>query len=144
MSEPESHRGPDRNNLAAIAGLEPIVRDPAADFGHWEQPPPEPDGRLHMPYYVFGPAGRAFLGAVTESGAVLAGFDWPSWMATDEAIALQSRPEVLAAATPEQLARLLTAIVRSERFTEGSIAGAWESGLLGRVVARAASLTAAP
>ena len=35
---------------------------------------------------------------------------------------------------------LLTAIIRSDRFTEGSIAGAFESGLLARIARRAASL----
>jgi len=46
----------------------------------------------------------------------------------------------VAAATPEQLAMLLTAIVRSDRFVEGSIAGAFESGLLVAICRRAATL----
>ena len=46
-------------------------------------------------------------------------------------------------ATADDLARLLTAIVRSDRFSEGSINGAFESGLLARIARRAATLLAA-
>ena len=53
---------------------------------------------------------------------------------------MRSDPEAVAAATPEQLAWLLTAIVRSDRFVEGSIEGAFESGLLARIARRAAAL----
>jgi uncharacterized protein DUF6508 len=42
----------------------------------------------------------------------------------------------------DQLAWLLTAIIRSDRFVEGSIAGAFESGLLARIARRAAVLLA--
>jgi hypothetical protein len=45
-----------------------------------------------------------------------------------------------AIATPDQLTELLTAIIRSDRFVEGSIAGAFDSGLLGRIACRAAVL----
>ena len=47
---------------------------------------------------------------------------------------------------PEQLGWLLTAIVRSDRFVEGSIEGAFASGLLARIARRAAALlgTAGP
>jgi hypothetical protein len=55
---------------------------------------------------------------------------------------LKDDPEATAAATPDQLARLLTAIVRSDRFVEGSIAGAFDSGLLARIARRAAALLA--
>jgi hypothetical protein len=45
-------------------------------------------------------------------------------------------------ASPDDLARLLTAIVRSDRFVEGSLVGAFESGLLTRIAQRAAALLA--
>ena len=46
-------------------------------------------------------------------------------------------------ATPEQLARVLTVVVRAERFNEGAMAGAVQSGLLPRLLRRAAALASA-
>jgi hypothetical protein len=46
----------------------------------------------------------------------------------------------VAGATQEELAKLLTAIIRSDRFVEGSLEGAFESGLLAAICRRAAVL----
>lgn len=129
------------DRLRALADLVPILEAPDADFGHWEAPPPV-DGVHHMPYYDFGPAAEAWRGAVGRGGWVITGFDWRSWLETDEGRGLRDRPEALAGASPNELARLLTAIVRSDRFVEGSIEGAFESGLLARIARRAAALLA--
>lgn len=93
-----------------------------------------------MPYFTFGPTAEAFTAAVGRGGWIVMGFDWGAWLQTDEGQALRDRPEALAAATPDQLVQLITAIVRSDRFVEGSIAGAYESGLLIRIAQRAAAL----
>ena len=98
------------------------------------------DGVLSMPYYIFGPTAEAWRAAVGAGGWVIVGFDWGTWLQTDEGRALRDRPEALASAGPEQLGKLLTAIIRSDRFVEGSIAGAFESGLLARIARRAAVL----
>ncbi len=128
--------GGDRDRLRLLADVVPILESPSADFGHWETPP----GTLG--YYVFGPAGEAFLDAVGRGGWVVAGFDWRTWLTTPEGEALRDRPDAVAGASIDQLAWLLTAIVRSDRFVEGSIDGAFESGLIGRIARRAAALLA--
>jgi hypothetical protein len=127
------------DRLRPLAELVPLLESPTADFGHWEVPP-ERDGVMSLGYYVFGPAGDAFRSAVGRGGWVVAGFDWRTWLGTPEGEAMRSDPGAVAAATPEQLAWLLTAIVRSDRFVEGSIEGAYESGLLARIARRAAAL----
>jgi hypothetical protein len=119
----------------------PSLEAPDADFGHWEAPPPV-DGVHSFGYFEFGPTAEAWRAAVGRGGWVIVGFDWRSWLQTDEGRALRDRPEALASATPEQLGKLLTAIVRSDRFVEGSIAGAFESGLLARIARRATALLA--
>jgi hypothetical protein len=65
---------------------------------------------------------------------------WPTWMATSEAKALLEDPTAMRDATPEQLARVLTVIVRLERFSDGAMAGAVQSGLVPRLLRRAAVL----
>jgi hypothetical protein len=134
---PGGARSGDRDRLRLLADLVPILESPSADFGHWETPP----GTLG--YYVFGPAGEAFLDAVGRGGWVVAGFDSRTWLTTPEGESLRDRPDAVADASIDQLAWLLTAIVRSDRFVEGSIEGAFESGLLGWVAQRAAALLAA-
>ncbi len=126
--------------LRPLAALAPILESPDADFGRWEVPPPV--GGVHsLGYYVFGPTAAVFRAAVAQGDWIIVGFDWMSWMQT-EGRTLRDDPGTLAVATPEQLARLLTAIVRSDRFVEGSIEGAFESGLLARIARRAAALLA--
>jgi hypothetical protein len=95
-----------------------------------------------MPYFVFGPTAEAFQAAVGRGGWVTMGFDWGTWLKTEDGQALRDRPEALSAASADDLAKLLTAIVRSDRFVEGSIAGAFESGLLARIARRASALLA--
>jgi hypothetical protein len=124
-----------RARLRALAALVPTLEAPDADFGHWVQPPAR-DGVLTMGWYEFGPAGEAFRAAA--AGWIVV-FDWGTWLQTPEGAALRE-PEAVASATPDQLSKLLTAIVRSERFTDGSIAGAFESGLLLAICRRAAVL----
>jgi hypothetical protein len=65
-----------------------------------------------------------------------------TWLRTGEGRALRDRPEALDTASPDDLARLLTAIVRSDRFVEGSMVGAFESGLLASIARRAVVLLA--
>ena len=96
-----------------------------------------------MPYFTFGPTADAFRSAIGRGGWIVTGFDWMTWLQTDDGASFRDRPEALAAASTDDLAKLLTAIVRSDRFVEGSLAGAFESGLLARIAQRAAALLVA-
>ena len=125
--------------LRALADLIPVLEAPDADFGHWDAPAPV-DGVHRMPYFVFGPTAEAFRSAVARGGWIIMGFDWMTWLRTEDGEALRDRPDALAGASADDLAKLLTAIVRSDRFVEGSLAGAFESGLLARIARRAAAL----
>ena len=67
-------------------------------------------------------------------------FDWASWMGTKEITVLRDNPEVMNRATAEDLSRLLTVVIRQDRFCEGSLADAFESGLLTAICRRAAQI----
>ena len=129
----------DDERLRHLADLVPVLAAPDADFGHWAVPP-ERDGVRSLGWYAFGPAAEAWRAAVAAGSWVLVGFDWRAWLAGAEARGLRDDPAALAAASSDQLARLLTAIVRSDRFSEGSIEGAFRSGLLLAIARRAAAL----
>lgn len=130
----------ERARLEALAAFLPLFDSADFVFGHWEHPPPEPDGTLRFPYFVLSPAAEVFFAEVGRGGWVIMGFDWMTWIGTEEGSALRAGSDALATATPLQLARLLTALVRGERFGEGTLAAAYERGLLRRIVGRAAAL----
>jgi uncharacterized protein DUF6508 len=133
----------ERQRLEALAAFVPVFDSPDFVFGRWEQPPAEPDGSLRFAYFVPSPEAEAFLGEVGRGGWIINGFDWKAWNGTPEAVGLR-RGDGFERATPIALARLLTALVRQDRFVEGTLVEAHESGLLRRIVARAAALTQSP
>jgi hypothetical protein len=77
---------------------------------------------------------------VAGAGWVTPAVDWMRWVATDEAANILTDPAAIASATPEQLERVLTSLVRGERFSDGTLEGAWQRGILTAVVRRAAEL----
>ena len=83
---------------------------------------------------------NSFEDAAYQYGWVRGSIDWPRWSQTSEAIQLRDDPLALAQATEEQLACLLTTVIRQERFCEGSIESAYDSELLTGIVKRASTL----
>lgn len=125
------------HQLRGLASWPAVLEATSFDFGHWEGGETRPDGVITMPYYVFSTRARELISALP----VTPGFNWPDWMKTEEAQALVADHARIAAASADQLVKLTTAIVRSDRFTEGSIAGAFKSGLISAIARRAAVLT---
>jgi hypothetical protein len=113
-----------------------------ADFspGDWTEMQKQEDGVYTMPYATLSPAASEFVQAAYDGGWVLQGFDWPKWKDTEEAIALYRDPDVLAQATPRQLAQLLTVFIRQDRFVEGGLLGDFKSGHILAIVRRVATL----
>jgi hypothetical protein len=113
-----------------------------ADFspGDWTEMQKQEDGVYTMPYATLSPAALEFVRAAYDGGWVLQDFSWPEWKDTDEAIALYRDPDLLAQATPRQLAQLLTVFIRQGRFVEGGLLGNFESRHILAIVRRAAKL----
>jgi hypothetical protein len=84
---------------------------------------------------------EAFVAAAYEHGWVLRSFDWPNWARSADAIRLRDDESALAAASEEQLMQLLTVCIRQDRFAEGALLAAFESGLIRRIVRRAVALS---
>lgn len=111
-------------------------------FGEWSEPESTEPGVMTMPYYSLSPVAGKFVESAYEFGWVLRDFDWPAWKDTPEAVRLRDNRSALESASPDDLARLLTVLILQERFCEGALASAFESGLLTRIVRRAAVLAA--
>lgn len=132
---------PERQRLEALAAFLPVFDSPEFVFGQWAESRTEGGGTLQLPHFDLSPEAEAFLAEVGRGGWIINGFDWKAWNVTPEAVALR-RGDGFDRATPIALARLLTALVRQDRFVEGTLVEAHESGLLRRIVARAAELVA--
>ncbi len=97
-------------------------------------------GEITMPYYSFSREAERFIKTCYECDLILPDFDWGTWKGTAEALELRDNPDAMARATPDQIAKLLTVLVRLERFCDGSLAGAFKSGLLVAILRRAMAL----
>ena len=103
-------------------------------------------GVYEMPWCHVSDAAKEFVDTCYTDGWVLSEFDWPKWGRTSEAAELlndandPSPASALMNAIPEQLTKLITAVVRADRLCEGYLNGAFESGLLVGVVQRARQL----
>jgi hypothetical protein len=122
-------------DFAALGRWLPELESGGFDFGRWEGGQRLPGGTTRMPYFTFS---SKALQLVRDLPVKV--FDWSAWMHTDEAKALIADHAHIAHATPEQLVKLCTSLLRSDRFNEGQLAWAFESGLLVEIVRRARTL----
>ena len=132
-----------RHSLAArlqrLADFAVVFEAPGFVAGEYVTPVSEP-GVGSMPYAHYHPEVDRCVTLAYEDGWVRANFDWGVWSATAEARTLRDDPEALASATPDQLAKLMTVLVRQERFSEGALLWAFEAGLMLGIVRRAGVL----
>jgi hypothetical protein len=97
------------------------------------------DGVIVMGWYDPGPEALAFL---DDARALITPFDWPAWASGPEGQALIGHPEAVASASADDLRKLLTTYVRSERFGDGTLEAVFASGILTAIVRRAGVLAA--
>ena len=125
--------------IRALADFWPVFANPKFVYEVQDEVK-EKKGMITMPSSSFSPEAKAFNKMIYQEGWILDGFDWPEWTKTDEFKDLFGKPEALAKASAHQLAKLLTALTRKERFCEGTMACACADGLLARITQRASVL----
>ena len=125
--------------LMALARFADIFSAPGFSFGEWSKSSARDDGLLEWPFYHLSDEGSAFHNAVYNLGWIRP-FNWSDWMKTPKAKALFASPEGVAGASVNDLRRMLTAIFRGERFCDGTLADAFETGILTAIVQRAGVL----
>jgi hypothetical protein len=123
-----------------LAAFLPDFADPGYSFGSWGSTKQDVAGRSRLGYFMGSESLSHWMTACYESGWVDRELDWIEWQGTEEAQALRQDPDRLAAATPRELQCLLTALIRSDRFVEGALGEAFESGLIRGIVERASVL----
>ena len=134
-----------RARLAALAGVLPVLESSTeAEFGTWVRSTQGDDGVWTMPYVDYGPTREAFTAAAGRGEWVRPDVDWTAWAQTDEARAIHAKPSRIAAASPLQLAQLVTTFVRGDRFNEGYLLEAFVQGHLTAIARRAKALVDDP
>lgn len=129
-----------KEQIRALADFWPVFADPKFVYETEDEPEPGEEGVFVLPGRTLSAEAEAFEGMVHTQGWVLNGFDWPEWSQTDEFKYLFSDPQAVAKATALQLAQLLTALIRKDRFCSGTMACACQDGLLSAITHRASKL----
>ena len=92
----------------------------------------------HVPYPIYPAEVERLRAAIGRCGLVVP-YDWMDWDGLE-----QYRNGIgLADAPPADAVRMITAIIRSERFGDGNIEGALRSGTLQAAIARVLTARAA-
>ena len=123
-----------KDRLDALAKFLPIFEASDFEFGHFVEEPGT------FGYYSFSDDASRFIDVCYEVRWVNPSFKWVTWEDSSEALQLRDDPATLEVATPDQLERLLTVLIRQDRFVGGTLAMAFQSGFLVRILRRAAKL----
>jgi hypothetical protein len=129
-----------RRRLRIIADTLPMLESPGFTPGVWHDSWTRANGVIVLPWFEYSAQADEFRAAVGRAGLIQMGFAWPDWAGTPEAVALRNDRDALARATPDQLGKLLTMLIREDRFSEGALAESFESGLIAATARRAKSL----
>lgn len=127
------------DRLRQLASHAKAMRAADFRFGHWHDSRKLDDESFSMPWFERGPEADRFLRDAAALGFVRP-FDWVAWSATPEAVSLLE-PDGVRSASAEQIANLLTALVRRDRFVEGTLEAAFDSGLILAILERARELS---
>lgn len=127
---------PDPMPLAPFAAA---FGDPGFLFGSWGGGA-STDAVVQMPYFQLSPEAGAFVQATYAAHWVRPEIVWSDFAASHDYRLLREDPARLAIADPDLLARLLTTLIRGDRFNEGLLAGAFADGTLSAVARRMAVL----
>jgi hypothetical protein len=128
-----------RNRLATLARFEPVFTAPGFVFADWTASTKDSSEVIQLGYSSWSQDTQDFVESAYKSGWISV-FDWGDWLGTPEAKGFVETPSLIGSASEDQLRRLLTACVRSDRFNEGALKSNFDRGILTAIVRRAAVL----
>jgi hypothetical protein len=130
--------GDNRGRLKRLAAFGPILRDPTTVSGAWREMTDTGTMRnaYTFPQFEYSEVADRFCKMLYDTGWIQ-DFDWGKWKDGPEGQQLLGHRQAIAAADCDQLAKLLTTLVRQDRFAEGLLAEAYEDKILLAIVERA-------
>jgi Family of unknown function (DUF6508) len=132
----------DQDRLRALAEFAKPFGNRAIKFGEWSAASGSGtfDDPISLPHYQLSDIGTSFYHMAYDSGWVDNALDWTAWAQSDEGRRFLHDVQYMGQANAQVLRNVLTAIVRGDRFCEGTLADAYDSGLLLAIAERAAVL----
>jgi hypothetical protein len=104
----------------------PVIQGAGFSPGEWEH------GEGHFPYINYSDEALDFVKALAGNQFIQP-FDWMNWVEGEQ---LVRNEDLLHNVGLQTLRKLLTAHVRSDRFSEGHLASMLESGHIARILQR--------
>lgn len=104
----------------------------ATSMGGWVEPPRAPGAAASQPTPQLSTEAEALLAVVNDLGADIP-FDWPHW---SEGRFLAERAENLRDASGAQAVMLINTLQRFDRFSDGALLGAFNTGVIQAAVRR--------
>ncbi|ARU18304.1 hypothetical protein A9D14_18285 (plasmid) [Croceicoccus marinus] len=123
-----------------MARFADIFRRNDFQFGEESEAAFSEDGVSMMSASDLTPHAMAFVQICYDDDWIRSDIDWPEWMDGDEAETLLGNPASIANSSINQLEHILTALVRCDRFNDGTLESAFRRGILAAVVVRCAEL----
>lgn len=118
------------DNLQAVLEFLPVFEQSDFSPGEWITQ----EG--HLPSFSYTPAVLDFIRALSGNGFIQP-FDWMNWREGEQLI---DKPTLIRKANLQTLRKLLTSHVRADRFSEGHLAGTFESGHMKMILTRLAEV----
>ena len=91
----------------------------------------QPDGTIPFPFYVMGPVIEKLIHVIYELDIAPA-FDWTSWIEGRQI--LNNEKQDFNTLSPVALCKLLTLILRNDRFMEGFLLSRCNDGTMARII----------
>ena len=126
--------------ISELADFLPQLEDPGFKAGEMVIDNATGAEIRQWPYAVYEPIVKSLVDAAYLNNWVLTKFDWPTWGQSERALQLRDEDGAIEHAGADELCYLLTVLIRQDRFIEGSLLDAFESGLILRIVRRAKML----
>jgi Family of unknown function (DUF6508) len=129
------------DQIDSITRFIPTFQKDGFEFSETVEPRQSDDGYWTMGAILYSDDALAFIKACYDNEWVFP-FDYATYAQTEEAQQLRDDPGKLAQATDEQLAKVLTIVIRKDRFCEGELDNAFQSGLIMGILKRAERIAA--
>jgi hypothetical protein len=121
-----------REGIRKILEFLPQFQDKSFIAGQWHSSRKIGKNTSSFPYFEYSDLVSKFIQTLYDEGLIYH-FDWSSW---NYGIKLTQNHNLLQKANLLTLRKLITAHIRRERFCEGHLASAFQSGLVIRVLER--------
>lgn len=131
----------DMATLRNIAAFAPILAAPDFVTGAWTEPQRSAEGAITMSWFQLSEPAAAFVAAIIREDVAVHYRKPVDDAARSTMIHMVENPAALTDADVEQIGWILTYLLRADRFSEGSLAQAFDTGLMRAIAERAAVLS---